>query len=242
MLETGQPLHAFDYRLLRAIPGAAHPVIVVRRAAEGERFKTLDGQERTLTSQMLLIADETQPVALAGIMGGQNTEINDSTVDVLLESAYFKPQNIRATSKKLELRSESSYRFERGADPGMTDWASQRAAQLILQTAGGQGAPGTVDARAKAPAPVEVTLRHVKVRELLGVEIPVRKQIESLQHLGLTLVGAEHGSFNTFRVPSFRVDLKREVDLIEEVARLHGVDRIPSTPPRGAIGSSSYDS
>ena len=131
MLETGQPLHAFDYHLLAKAGGAAPPSIVVRRATDGEKFMTLDGQERTLTSQMLLIADETKAVALAGVMGGQNSEINLNTVDVLVESACFKPQNIRATSKKLELRSESSYRFERGADVGVCDWVSQRAAQLL---------------------------------------------------------------------------------------------------------------
>ena len=114
MLETGQPLHAFDFHLLSPAPGQAHPVIVVRRAREGESFVTLDGQERKLTSQMLLIADETKAVALAGVMGGRNSEINLNTADVLIESAYFKPQNIRATSKKLELRTESSYRFEIG--------------------------------------------------------------------------------------------------------------------------------
>src|SRR5271154_3524775 len=119
MLETGQPLHAFDYHLLT--PAAdGHPVIVVRRAAEGEKFTTLDGQQRTLTNQNLLIADETKAVALAGVMGGKNSEINNSTVDVLIESAYFKPQNIRATSKKLELRTDSSYRFERGGDVGIS--------------------------------------------------------------------------------------------------------------------------
>jgi phenylalanyl-tRNA synthetase beta chain len=190
---------------------------------------------------MLLIADETKAIALAGVMGGQNTEINSQTADVLIESAYFKPQNIRATSKKLELRTESSYRFERGADLGITDWASQRAVDLILQTAGGQLAEGVVDAYVRRPEPNQITLRHVKARELLGIEIPVQKQIDSMRKLGLSLVGAEHGAFNTFRVPSFRVDLKREVDLIEEIARLYGVDRIPASAPRGAIGSNPYD-
>jgi phenylalanyl-tRNA synthetase beta chain len=241
MLEIGQPLHAFDYHLLSPASGAKKPTIVVRRAAEGEKFTTLDGQERTLTPQMLLIADETKAIALAGIMGGQNTEINPETSDVLVESAYFKPQNIRATSKKLDLRSESSYRFERGADLGGTDWASRRAVQLILQTAGGQLAAGAVDAHPRPAKAVEVTLRHVKVCELLGIEIPVKQQIESLQRLDLSLVGAEHGSFNIFRVPTFRVDLKREIDLIEEIARLYGVDRIAATAPRGAIGSNAFD-
>ena len=158
MLETGQPLHAFDYHLLaKAGRGRPARTIVVRRAAEGEKFKTLDGQERTLTSQMLLIADETKAVALAGVMGGQNSEINPGTVDVLIESACFKPQNIRATSKKLELRTESSYRYERGADVGVCDWASQRAAQLILETAGGTLAQGVVDAYPTPFAPRQIT-------------------------------------------------------------------------------------
>jgi phenylalanyl-tRNA synthetase beta chain len=147
MLESGQPLHAFDYHLLSpagpgAAPASSPATIIVRRARAGEKFTTLDGQERTLNEQMLLIADPAKAVALAGIMGGQNSEINPSTTDVLIESACFKPQNIRATSKKLELRTESSYRFERGCDAGICDWASQRAAQLILETAGGRLAEG----------------------------------------------------------------------------------------------------
>lgn len=250
MLETGQPLHAFDYHLLSAVPGHRHPMIVVHRANDGGSFKTLDGQERKLTGQMLLIADEIKPVALAGVMGGQNSEINLNTVDVLIESAYFKPQNIRATSKKLDLRTESSYRFERGADVGICDWASRRAAQLILQTAGGSLASGVVDAYPHPGEPKQITLRHQKVKDLLGIELSV-DQIEGyLAQLDIKVVGRKPrpvGSEpnppepSTFRVPSYRVDLKREVDLIEEVARLYGVDRIPSTPPRGAIGTNSFD-
>src|ERR1043166_1805625 len=130
MLETGQPLHAFDYHLI-AKGANGTPTIVVRRANAGEKFTTLDNVERTLTSESLLIANEQKGIALAGVMGGANTEINDRTVDVLIESAYFNPTNIRRTSKALGLRSESSYRFERGADVGICDWASRRAAQLI---------------------------------------------------------------------------------------------------------------
>jgi phenylalanyl-tRNA synthetase beta chain len=251
MLETGQPLHAFDFHLLSPAPGQAQPVIVVRRAREGERFVTLDGQERNLTSQMLLIADETRAVALAGVMGGRNSEINPNTADVLIESACFKPQNIRATSKKLELRTESSYRFERGADIGICDWASQRAAQLILQTAGGALASGVVDAYPNPAEPKQITLRHHKVKELLGVDLSPEQVEAYLEQLELKVagrkprpVGAEPGAPepSTFKIPTFRVDLKREADLIEEVARLYGVDRIPSTPPRGAIGSNAFDS
>jgi phenylalanyl-tRNA synthetase beta chain len=148
MLETGQPLHAFDYHLV-AKARDGKPAIVVRRANAGEKFKTLDGQERTLTPEMLLIADEQKGIALAGVMGGQNTEIHNDTQDVLLESAYFSPANIRRTSKTLGLRSESSYRFERGADVGICEWASRRAAQLIVETSGGQLADGVVDAITK---------------------------------------------------------------------------------------------
>ncbi len=243
MLETGQPLHAFDYHLLAKAGGDSCPTIVVRRAAEGEKFMTLDGQERNLTNQMLLIADKTKAVALAGVMGGQNSEINLNTVDVLIESACFKPQNIRATSKKLELRTESSYRYERGADIEICDRASQRAAQLILETAGGALAQGVVDAYPKPFAPKQITLRHAQTDAVLGIAVPVEQQIESLQRLGLE-VEAASGAVPTatvFRVPSFRVDLKREIDLIEEVARLYGVDKIPATPPRGAVGANPYD-
>jgi phenylalanyl-tRNA synthetase beta chain len=211
---------------------------------------TLDGQERQLTQQMLLIADETKAVALAGIMGGQNSEINLNTVDVLIESAYFKPQNIRATSKKLDLQTESSYRFERGADVGICDWASRRAAELIRQTAGGTLASGVVDACPNPVEPRQITLRHQKVKDLLGIDL-FPEQIDGyLGQLELKVVGrrprpvgAEAATVEptTFRIPTFRVDLKREVDLIEEVARLYGVDRIPATPPRGAVGSNAFD-
>jgi phenylalanyl-tRNA synthetase beta chain len=242
MLEIGQPLHAFDYHLLSEHPHfTTGPTIVVRRAAEGAKFTTLDGQERTLTNQNLLIADETKAIALAGVMGGQNTEINERTADVLLESAWFKPQNIRATSKRLELRTESSYRFERGADIGICDWASQRATQLILETAGGELLSGVVDAFPAPPTLKEVTLRHVKTTQLLGIAIPAALSVQHLRRLGLEITQESNDSC-TLRVPTFRVDLKREVDLIEEVARLHGVDKIPATPPRGAIGSNEFDS
>lgn len=252
MLETGQPLHAFDYYLLNrnSQSADARPTIVVRRAGEGEKFMTLDGQERTLTGQMLLIADETKAVALAGIMGGQNSEIALTTVDVLIESAYFKPQNIRATSKKLELRTESSYRFERGGDIGICDYASQRAAQLILQTAGGTPASGAVDAYPNPVQPKQISLRPEKANELLGLQLTTAQIEGYLSQLELKVgprkprpVGVETASDEplSFRIPTFRVDLKREVDLIEEVARLYGADRIPSTAPRGAIGFNAFD-
>src|SRR5207253_3761582 len=198
-----------------------------------------------------LSADVKQLIALAGMMGGANTEINEQTIDVLIESACFNPTNIRRTSKALGLRTDASYRFERGADIGITDWASQRCAQLILETAGGELGEGVVDAYPQPAAPREITLRHEKVAELLGVPLRPEEIEYHLSQLGLKVayrkprpVGAESAALEpaTFRIPSFRVDLKRETDLIEEVARLYGVDRIPATPPRGAIGSNAYDS
>jgi len=224
---------------------SACPTIVVRRAQDGELFVTLDGQKRPLTSEMLLIADETKGIALAGVMGGQNTEINERTQDVLIESAYFQPANIRRTSKALGLRSESSYRFERGADIGITDWASQRAAQLILETAGGQLAAGVVDAYPRPPAAKEITLRFRKTDELLGISIPADEQVRRLTSLGLTELSGQSPIANrqssVLSVPTWRVDLKREADLIEEIERLYGLEKVPATPPRGAIGVHLFD-
>jgi len=239
MLEIGQPLHAFDFRLFTARPGAL-PGIVVHRAAAGQEFITLDGKNHTLNDQTLLIADETKPLALAGIMGGRNSEINPATVDVLIEAACFKPQNIRATSKKLDLRTDSSYRFERGADIGICEWAGRRAAQLILQTAGGVVLEPALDAYPNPAPPRQVPLRFAKCDQLLGVAIPPEDQVVFLQRLQLSAVAREP-SRALFQIPSFRVDLKREADLIEEIARLYGVDKIPATPPRGAIGATAFD-
>jgi phenylalanyl-tRNA synthetase beta chain len=263
MLETGQPLHAFDYHLVGQASRRsqtsngkdgdrqdARPTIIVRRAQDGEKFKTLDNLERTLTNEMLLIADGQKGITLAGVMGGQNTEINGQTTDVLIESAYFSPTNIRRTSKALGLRTESGYRFERGADIGICDWASQRCAQLILETAGGQPVDGVVDVYPKPVEPKQITLRHHKVNELLGIQLKPEECEFYLGQLGLKAVNRKArpvGSGGspeptTFQIPTFRVDLKREVDLIEEVARLHGVEKIPATPPRGAIGANAFDS
>ena len=248
MMEIGQPLHAFDYHLI-AKGQDGKPTIVVRRANAGEEFITLDDQKHTLTAENLLIADETKGIALAGVMGGQNTGIKDNTVDVLIESAYFSPTNIRRTSKVLGLRTDASYRFERGADIDINDWAGARCAQLILETAGGRLAAGMVDAYPQPVEPKEITLRHHKVNELLGLNLKPEGIEFYLGQLGLKTVkrkarpvGAETAPEPvTFRIPTFRVDLKREADLIEEVGRLYGVDRIPATPPRGAIGANAFD-
>ena len=266
MMEIGQPLHAFDYHLISrsrrresaqtsdgknapSDDGGYKPTIVVRRAKAGEEFITLDGQKHKLTTENLLIADEQKGIALAGVMGGQNSEIKDNTADVLIESAYFSPTNIRRTSKTLGLRTDASYRFERGADIDINDWASARCAQLILETAGGQLAEGVVDAYPKPVETKQITLRHHKVNELLGIELRPEEIEFYLGQLGLKTTGRKARPIGanaapepvTFQIPTFRVDLKREVDLIEEIARLHGVDKIPSTPPRGAIGTNAFD-
>jgi phenylalanyl-tRNA synthetase beta chain len=240
MLEVGQPLHAFDYHLI-AKGADGKPTIVVRRATAGEKFKTLDNQERALTNEMLLIADEQKGIALAGVMGGANTEINDQTVDVLIESAYFHPTNIRRTSKQLGLRSESSYRFERGADVNISEWASQRAAQLILETAGGQLAEGVVDVQPQPKEAKTLVLRYAKTEAILGIKIPHAEQLALLDKLGFT-ASAQTNESCAFSVPSWRVDMKREADLIEEIERLHGLAKTPATPPRGAIGTNAFDS
>ncbi|MCC7373234.1 MAG: phenylalanine--tRNA ligase subunit beta [Verrucomicrobiales bacterium] len=248
MLETGQPLHAFDYRLIEK-GGEAVPTIVVRRALDGEKFVTLDGKEHTLSNEHLLIADPVKAVALGGVMGGRNTEVSETTTDILLETAYFKPSGIRKAGKTLAIRTDASYRFERGVDPDATDRVGQRAAQLILELAGGHLANGVIDAH---PAPSEVrqiTLRHERVNALLGLKLRPEEIECFLASLGMRVVNRRPRAVDdaapvepvTFQVPSYRVDLKREADLIEEVARLYGVDKIPSTTPRHAKGQNAFD-
>ncbi|MBI5396420.1 MAG: phenylalanine--tRNA ligase subunit beta [Verrucomicrobia bacterium] len=234
LLEIGQPLHAFDYNLV-----AGHE-IVVRRAQAGECIMTIDGKNRTLDEQMLVIADGQKPVALAGVMGGQHSEINDRTVDVLLESAYFFPPNIRRTSKRIGLSSESSYRFERGADIGIADWASRRAIALIQQLAGGKVARGVIDTLAKPVEKRRIACRYARVNHLLGVEVPPDASKRALAGLGLNIV-SESADRAEFEVPTFRVDLQREVDLIEEIGRVHGLDKIPSVASHAMPATSQFD-
>ena len=241
MLETGQPLHAFDFQLLSKKENADKPVILVRSASEEESFITLDNKEHGLSSSDLLIADETKGVALAGIMGGLNSEIGLETRDVFIECAYFDPKNIRATAKKLSINTDASYRFERGCDPNCCDFVSRRAAQLMIETAGGCLVKGNVDAYPSPVQPKEISLRFEKTDQLLGISIPVDQQISSLIGLGLEEISRDGDNSALFRIPTFRVDLKREVDLIEEVVRVFGVDKVPSTPPRGYVGNHSFD-
>jgi phenylalanyl-tRNA synthetase beta chain len=225
MLEMGQPLHAFDYHRLR------ENRIVVRRAQEGERFTTLDGQTHTLNSEALMICDAERAVALAGIMGGLNSEIFSGTTDVLVESAFFDPVTIRKSSKRLGVSTEASYRFERGADIGGTATALKRAISLISSLAGGRVATGLIDNYPKAYIPPVIDLRVDKTNKTLGTTLSG----EAIQgHLRALDMEVQEVNKNEFRVtpPSFRVDISRDVDLIEEVARLHGYDKIPVTFPR----------
>jgi phenylalanyl-tRNA synthetase beta chain len=220
MMECGQPLHAFDYARL------AENRIIVRRAMAGERFVSIDHTEHTLTPDRLVIADSRRAVALAGVMGGAETEISGATVDVLLESAVFDPLNIRTTARTLAVATEASYRLERRVDPCGTDWASRRACQLIVQVAGGRVATGVVTAGRPLPTPSELVLRVPRIQAILGIAVPAAKAAEILRSLECDVLEATAERIRV-RVPSWRPDLEREIDLIEEVARHYGYDKIP---------------
>jgi len=218
--EIGQPLHAFDFDTL-----ADHRIVV--RNTEGEEpFTTLDGTERTLPAGTLLICDAERPVAIAGVMGGANSEVSEATTDVLIESAYFDPSTIRKTAKALNLQTDSSYRFERGVDRDGQVWAAGRAAELIAALGDGTIVPGMVDAHPTPPAPRTVALRPNRLNALLGIDVPVSKAVFLLEQIGFAVA---RGDDDVLRctVPTFRPDVEQEVDLIEEVARLYGYDRIP---------------
>lgn len=217
--ECGQPLHAFDFDQLR---GAR---IHVRRARAGETFTTLDGKTRQLPEGALLICDAERPVALAGIMGGENSEVTAHTTNVLIESAYFDPSTIRRTSKTLGLQTDSSYRFERGIDAGLQRWAAARAAQLIVEVAGGEIVPGVVDVQMQRFEPRTVVLRLTRLKQLLGAEIPFDDTVRILDRLGFQ--PRQEGAALRCTVPLYRPDVTEEIDLIEEVARVHGYDRLP---------------
>ncbi|RJP81764.1 MAG: phenylalanine--tRNA ligase subunit beta [Candidatus Zixiibacteriota bacterium] len=222
LLEMGHPMHAFDFQRLEGRR------IVVRRAETGEKFTTLDGQERILDDRMLLICDAQRGVALAGVMGGSNSEITEETTDLLLESAYFDPINTRRTSRLLGLSTDSSKRFERGADPNATVRALDRAAELILQLAGGEVAQGVADVYPRAIEPPRIDLRPARVQEILGLKVPKVEISDHLVRLGCQVAINEPAHSLTVRPPTWRPDLEREIDLIEEVARLHGYDHIPT--------------
>jgi len=230
MLEWGQPLHAFDLDCL------AEHRIVVRTAEPGETFVTLDQKERGLDREMLMICDGAKPVAVAGVMGGLNSEIRPDTRRVLIESACFEPTSVRKTSKKLGLATDASRRFERGVDPAGTVRAADRAAALMAQVSGGRVIGGVIDAHPRPWRPPTIELSIQRTHQLLGIRIPKRKMARMLSAIGFQAQSASRQNGLQITVPSFRVDVSRPEDLIEEVARLSGFDAIPTTFPRLPAG------
>lgn len=232
MMECGQPLHAFDFDKLHG------QKIVVRRARKGESIIAIDQKQYALTAEMCVIADADRPVAVAGVMGGFDTEISDATTSILVESASFASLSVRATARSLKLHSPSSYRFERKVDRLWLDWASRRCCELILKVAGGKLLTGSVVAgKPLSPGREPITLRFAQVGRLLGIEIAPDECVEILTNLGLKCIQRGNDSASV-EPPSWRPDLLRECDLIEEVARIHGYDHIPVTAELPVVSTS----
>ncbi len=234
MIERGQPLHAFD---LASVSGVE---IIVRRARDIASLRTLDGQERALLPDDLLICDRDGGVAIAGIMGGENSEVREQTTQVLLESAYFIPETVRRTARRLGLRTEASYRFERGVDPEGTVPALDRAAALLVELAGGQVSRGVIDQYPRPLHRTSIVLRAARVTALLGPAVAQPEIKHNLQTLGATVKRQRRGLWRV-TVPSYRADLVQEADLIEEIARLQGYDTVPTLLPRAAVRGSAQD-
>jgi phenylalanyl-tRNA synthetase beta chain len=220
MFECGQPLHAYDLDKLH------EHRLVVRPAAKGETLQAINGRTYELTPEMLTIADAGRPVGLAGVMGGLDTEIGPETRNILIEAAIFDPDSVRRTSRALGLASPSSFRFERGLDRERTDWASRRCAELILELAGGRLHPGVIQVGTPDRERPKITLRFAQVERVLGISIPRERMLKILSGLGLEQVETANDRAS-FVVPSWRGDLEREIDLVEEVARVHGYEHIP---------------
>lgn len=228
--ELGQPLHAFDFEKL----GGRR--IVVRRAAPGEKLTTLDGEERTLTGEMLVIADAEKPVALAGIMGGEDSEISAQTTDVLIESAYFDPHSVRQTARQLGMDTEASRRFERGADREGVLRAQQRCVELICAIAGGVATEDAIDVYQRRLIKRVVSLRPARVTAITSLSVAADEIVRILTGLGFEAAGHLNSSMS-FRVPSWRIDVEQEEDLVEEIARHTGYDKIGSElPPSNVSG------
>jgi phenylalanyl-tRNA synthetase beta chain len=225
MFEMGQPTHAFDLDLLHGRK------IIVRRARTGERLKTLDGVERDLTTDMLMIADADRVVAVAGVMGGEETEINLETADVLIESAYFDPLSVRHTSRALGLDTEASYRFSRGADPEAQARAADRVAQLVAEIAGGKILRGVIDIHPVKAERKRVSLRESRIERLTGLKVEIEKAADILRALEFEVEVHTEEKRLAALAPSFRTDISREEDLVEEVARHTGYDRVATTLP-----------
>jgi phenylalanyl-tRNA synthetase beta chain len=227
MLELGQPMHAFD---LNKLNGG----IIVRSSQQGEIITLLDGQEVTITDNTVVIADQSSPLALAGIMGGQDSSVDDQTKNIFLEAAFFNPLAIAGRARGYGLHTDSSHRFERGVDPELPRLAIERASALLLAIIGGQAGPITeVVSEAELPATQKITLRTDRIKRVLGIYIDEEQVEDQLTRLGLTVEKNDEGWQVT--VPSFRFDLAIEVDLIEELGRLYGYDRLPKTRPQGTV-------
>ncbi len=225
--ETCQPLHAFDAAKIKG------GKLLVRMASEGEKITTLDDVERTLNANMAVIADAERPLVVAGVMGSVDAEVDDTTTDIVLEAAYFAPTSVRATARKLGISSDSSYRFERGVDPKGVLYASLRAVDLILEVAGGTVDGNLIEEGAEPPTITEVALSPDRVRKFIGFDISDEEMQTVLESLGLD-VSIHSDSGDSIRwevsIPSYRQDLQRDVDLIEEIIRVYGTDKIPESP------------
>ena len=227
MMELGQPLHAYDYTTL------AKNEIIVRTAEPGEHITTLDGQDRALTDEMLLICDGERAIGIAGVMGGENTEIEDTTSDVMIESACFNAHNVRRTEVALNLRTEAAQRNEKSIDITVTPIAGWRAANLMCETAGAHLVAGQIDEYPTPHEPVVVSMKYQKANDVLGTDIPYSEMRGYLLDLGFEIL-EEDADGLTVKVPSHRPDISIQEDLIEEIARLYGLDKIPETLPYGA--------
>lgn len=234
MNELGQPLHAFDLDKL------AGRKIIVKSTGEKMKFTTLDSKERELFAGTLMICDGKREVAIAGVMGGENSEVTSETKNILLESAHFNPSHIRKVSKALSLSTDASYRFERNVDPDFTGYAANRAAELIAEVSGGVILKGLIDVYPKKIKEKEVLLRFSRIKKVLGYEISKGTVIKILEKLGLKVVMQTADELR-LQVPTYRPDLEREIDLIEEVARIYGYDKIPTVPKITITLEKKYD-
>jgi len=219
LMECGQPLHAFDYDKLN------ENRIIVRLASKGEKMMMIDQTDKELNDDTLVIADAKRPVAVAGVMGGLDSEVSDSATTILLESAYFEPKCVRRGSRLLALHTDASYRFERGVDPEIVEWASRRCAAMIAEIAGGTVAAGMIDVNHMEPWNRQVSLRVPRIKRVLGTEVPADNIKRMMSSIGFEIISSADGMIE-MKVPSFREDVATEIDVIAEVARLYGYDNI----------------
>lgn len=220
MFECGQPLHAFDFA---KVEGGQ---IIVREPKKDEKIIAIDHKTYTLPNGACVIADANSPVAIGGVMGGAESEVSDTTTDILIEAAYFNPLSVRNTARSLNLFSPSSFRFERNIDSEMIDWASKRCCEIIMESGGGELLEGMIDAGQQPEAREPITLRHSQLQRVLGIEIPSDFIEKTLRELGLE-IKESNAEKTTCVAPSWRKDLTREIDLVEEVGRIYGFDKVP---------------